>query len=85
GDAALQALKQDSNYDLLLTDIIMPGQTDGLALAKYVKQHYPETRVLCMSGYSEKIDSKIDTHMLIRKPFSSNELAARVRERLSNA
>jgi len=85
GDAALRALKQDSDYDLLLTDIIMPGQTDGLALAKFVMQHYPETRVLCMSGYSEKIDSKIDTHMLIRKPFSSNELAARVRERLSNA
>jgi len=85
GDAALQALEQDSGYDLLLTDIIMPGHIDGLALAKYVSQNFPGIRVLCMSGYSEKIDAKIATHMLIRKPFSSNELAARVRERLNNA
>ena len=81
----MQALEQDSGYDLLLTDIIMPGHIDGLALAKYVNQHFPDIRVLCMSGYSEKIDAKIATHMLIRKPFSSNELAARVRERLNNA
>ncbi len=85
GDAALLALEQDSDYDLLLTDIIMPGRTDGLALAKYVNQTFPTIRVLCMSGYSEKIDAKIQTHLLLRKPFSSNELATRVSECLNNA
>ncbi len=84
GDAAMQLLEQDAHFDLVLTDIVMPGRTDGLALAAHVRRQFPKTRVLCMSGYSEKIVNKLAAHQLLRKPFSSSQLAARVNEVLLN-
>jgi CheY-like chemotaxis protein len=50
GTGAL-ALATDHEFDLLLTDIVMPG-ISGLELARQVRQTHPEASVLFMSGYS---------------------------------
>ncbi|HMJ28970.1 MAG TPA: PAS domain S-box protein, partial [Xanthobacteraceae bacterium] len=39
-EAALQALERDTTIDLVLSDIVMPGRMDGLALARAVKEKY---------------------------------------------
>lgn len=49
GDQALALLKQQS-YDLLLTDIEMPGLT-GIELAQYVQQHLPDTKVVIITTF----------------------------------
>src|SRR5262249_60924755 len=48
GLAALARLGEDS-FDLLLTDIVMPG-LDGIALALKVSKDFPKMRILLMTG-----------------------------------
>ncbi len=69
--------------DLLLTDVVMPGQ-NGKQLSEEVRCFFPEMRVLFMSGYNDEI---IDQHgllhpgiHLIQKPFSSQGLSRKIRE-----
>lgn len=85
GSAALEALSQD-NYDLLLTDIVMP-YVDGIALALKAAAEYPHMRILMMTGFSDQkrrahnLDVLI--HDVLLKPFSIEELAKAVEETLN--
>ncbi|NKB61507.1 MAG: PAS domain S-box protein [Gammaproteobacteria bacterium] len=64
-----------SLFDLVLTDIVMPGRISGLDIYQYASNHLPETSVLCMTGYSDRLDAKIDRKSLIQKPFQTKQLA----------
>ncbi|MEQ8330005.1 MAG: ATP-binding protein [Longimicrobiales bacterium] len=81
GTDALEA--HDWAFDLLLTDVIMPGRS-GVELAEDVRAVRPELPILFMSGYLEdRIDAipGVDaTRDLILKPFRAKELLARVAE-----
>jgi CheY-like chemotaxis protein len=72
-------------YDLLLTDVMMPG-LNGKALADAVTLRCPTTRVVYMSGYAEDTivhDGVIDAGvLLLSKPFGKSELAQAVRRAL---
>lgn len=50
---ALSKLAEDYNYDILITDISMPGM-DGVELSKRVKQLYPEIKILVLSMYNNQ-------------------------------
>jgi PAS domain S-box-containing protein len=52
-DDALTLLAAKS-FDVVLTDIIMPGAIDGIALAEKLNTLYPSMKVLLMSGYSRE-------------------------------
>src|SRR6185503_2293562 len=76
---ALAALEEDSDYDLLFTDVIMPGAMTGVDLACEVMKRWPEIKVLATSGYTEsnllgkvKIPEGI---VLLPKPYSTTALA----------
>jgi PAS domain S-box-containing protein len=72
-------------FDLLLTDLIMP-ELNGAALAERVQQLVPGIRVLFMSGYADDVVTKNGVLQpgapFLEKPFTANELAAKVRELL---
>lgn len=75
----------DHNIDLLVTDVVMP-QMGGKELADSLTVRHPETKVLFISGYP---DDAIARHgvleagiALLQKPFSSAELARRIRQLL---
>jgi CheY-like chemotaxis protein len=76
GLAALAALAGDP-FDLLLTDIVMPG-LDGIALALKVSKDYPAMRILLMTGFAAErqrahnLEALI--HRVISKPFSLQEI-----------
>src|SRR5262249_4878785 len=69
--------------DLLLTDVIMPGGTNGVALAANLQDARPALRVLYMSGYTDTAltsQAVLDVgHALIMKPFTADALARAVR------
>jgi DNA-binding response OmpR family regulator len=73
-------------YDLLVTDIVMPG-LDGIALALKVSKDYPDVTILLMTGYATEkqraygLQSLI--HQVISKPFSLKEITATVKEALA--
>ena len=48
---ALDVLGVDENFDLLITDIVMPGM-DGIALALKVAKEHPKTAILMTTGYA---------------------------------
>jgi CheY-like chemotaxis protein len=54
GDEARDIYEEDSNFDLLLTDIVMPGVLQGTTLAKSLREKHPELRVIFMSGYASE-------------------------------
>ncbi len=85
GDIALQQLQANPKYDLVLTDIVMPGSLSGLDLYARVNEEYPTTQVLCMTGYSEQLDSDLDERHLLRKPFQRNQLATKLERLLESS
>ena len=86
GARALELLAS-SDYDLLLTDIVMPIM-DGIALALKVSRDYPDMRILMMTGFAEQkrrahnLDVLI--HDVISKPFSVAELVDAVARALTS-
>ena len=82
-DAIQIAARHDSEIDLLLTDLVMPGMR-GTDLALQMVATHPRMRVLMMSGYSEESASRQwslpPNITLLEKPFSAVSLARRVHE-----
>jgi PAS domain S-box-containing protein len=77
-EAALQALERDTTIDLVLSDIVMPGRMDGLALARAVREKYPGLQVLLATGYSEAAQGVDAEFPILRKPYQIGELSKAV-------
>lgn len=68
--------------DLLLTDVVLPGET-GRTLARKLRKRDPSLKVLLVSGYDEQMSlSDSMQEELLAKPFSSEVLLQRVKELL---
>jgi len=65
--------------DLLLTDVILPGE-NGHALAVRLKRQNPALKVLFVTGYAEQMGLRIGEHEeCLAKPFSSGDLLQMIR------
>ena len=53
GDSALRVFEGDQDFDLLMTDIVMPGRLQGTALARAVRSLRPGFPVIVMTGYTD--------------------------------
>ncbi len=82
---ALALVEKGARFDLLFTDVIMPGMT-GPELAARVRRLLPGLRVLFMTGYSEDavaFHGKLaQGTACLQKPFSPDRLLRFVRESL---
>jgi PAS domain S-box-containing protein len=54
GNEALKVFEEDPQFDILLTDIVMPGTLQGTTLAKVLREREPNLRVVFMSGYASE-------------------------------
>lgn len=74
--------------ELVITDIRMPG-LNGLDLARYLRQAYPSTKVIVVTGYSthdiEKAAAALAVTALLKKPFGLDTLGQIVRQALSDS
>jgi len=84
GSAALAALAE-RHYDLMLTDIVMPGM-DGIALATQATRDNPQMSVLMMTGFASEgqraTAPQSPADRVISKPFSLKEICTAVEEAL---
>jgi len=80
---ALEAIKRSPQFDLVITDVIMPRMS-GKDLRDQIKAHRPGTEVLLMSGYAGDALAHrgvLEEGLLfLEKPFSPARLAQKVRE-----
>ncbi|HEY0329564.1 MAG TPA: PAS domain S-box protein [Rhodopseudomonas sp.] len=87
--AALALSAEGAAFDLLFTDIVMPGKMNGVQLAAEMANRHPSLKVLYTSGYSENAvihNNRLDPDiMLLTKPYRRTELARMVRLALTAA
>ncbi len=86
-ETALQVLATTSEIVLLFTDIIMPGQMDGVKLASEAQRRYPKLRVLYTSGYTEHAligdGHQVEGVDVLLKPYRKADLGKKIRLLLS--
>lgn len=87
GASALALVDQGAKFDLLFTDIIMPGGMNGRELADAVRLRRPGVKVLYTSGYTDDAivhEGHLDPGVaLLGKPYRKSELSEKIREVLA--
>jgi CheY-like chemotaxis protein len=86
GAGAIEALRSAERYDLLITDVIMPGGVNGWELARAALDLRPELRVLFTSGFPAVALSEQglpEGVLLLGKPYRKKDLAEKVRAALA--
>lgn len=81
GEQALSLVRSGQNFDLIFTDVILPGGLNGQQLAEEVRKVHPRVKVLFTSGYPAFAFKhlglgELDNLRLIRKPYQSTSLKA---------
>lgn len=74
GDEALGILREKTDFDLLFTDIRMPGNIDGWDLAREAKQMIPELRVIYATGFGDAGDDLATDERYVCKPYNLKDL-----------
>jgi CheY-like chemotaxis protein len=73
-ESALQHLSAGEQFDLVLSDVIMPGGMDGMDFVREVKRRWANLPVLLVTGYAGDINA-IQRHFpVLHKPFTAVEL-----------
>lgn len=84
GPSALARLSEMPSFDLLFTDVVMPGGMNGRQLAEAVRSQRPDVRILFTSGYTENAivhHGRLDPGVhLLSKPYRRKALAAKIRQ-----
>ena len=84
---ALALIDADTAFDLLFTDVIMPGAMDGRKLVDEVRKRRPSVKVLFTSGYTQdamvhhgRLDPDV---LLLAKPYRKTDLAMMIRKAIA--
>ncbi len=84
---ALAIVEAGNEFDLLFTDVIMPGAMNGRQLASAIGRRKPALKVLYTSGYTEnaiihhgRLDAGV---LLLAKPYRKSDLAVMIRKALA--
>ncbi|MBN1686488.1 MAG: response regulator, partial [Spirochaetales bacterium] len=76
--------RNEYTIDVILTDVIMPGEKNGFELADWVADNLPDIKVIYMSGYTDgasAIEEAIrQNNAFLKKPFSAKALLETLRE-----
>jgi PAS domain S-box-containing protein len=87
GAEALEALARAGEIDLMVTDIIMPGNMNGIELAQKVRELRPGIKVIYTSGFPAEAlaerSGKLEGGPLLHKPYQRAEFADMVRKQVS--
>ncbi|SAL79227.1 hybrid sensor histidine kinase/response regulator [Caballeronia telluris] len=76
-DAALHVLDSGKKFDVILTEVHMPGRLNGIDLVERVRRSWPAQKVALMTGYADELEraERLDVPILA-KPFDMEELSA---------
>ena len=80
-DSATSALSKldGTHVDLVFSDIVLPGSTDGVSLAEEIAVRHPRISILLTTGYARRVDAELK-HPVLRKPYDIRTLDVALRE-----
>jgi PAS domain S-box-containing protein len=86
GEAAMALVETGAHFDVLLTDLVLPGGMAGVDVARFVARKRPSVPILYMSGYAEEALPEAARPPsggdVLRKPFDLPTLALKLRRAL---
>ncbi|WP_200845192.1 PAS domain S-box protein [Roseomonas sp. 18066] len=89
GPSGLKVLRSDTQIDLLVSDVGLPGGMNGRQMADAARVSRPHLKVLFITGYAENAvvgDGHLEPGMhVMTKPFAMEALASRIRELIATA
>lgn len=87
-NSALQRFRQDEPFELVITDIGLPGSFSGRQVAKAMRMLKPDQKILFITGYAlQEIDFDATEQpgtALLRKPFQLAQLAEQALEMIDS-
>ena len=87
GDEAIQLLERRGDFDIVITDVRMPGAADGIEVAMRALQGSPRIPVLLVSGFAPGLANRLSALAppcaFILKPFKFAQLWQAVRKLLA--
>jgi nitrogen-specific signal transduction histidine kinase/ActR/RegA family two-component response regulator len=76
-EAALGALANGRDVELVVSDVMMPGGVSGLELGREIRRRHPALRVLLTTGYVESLAGMADREFdVLFKPYTTESLAS---------
>jgi DNA-binding NtrC family response regulator len=70
---AIAALESDK-FDVVLSDIVMPGGMNGVELARTIRTRWPRLPIVLATGYSAKADLSPGEFLVFQKPYDADRL-----------
>jgi signal transduction histidine kinase/CheY-like chemotaxis protein len=81
---AMALLARDARFDLVFSDMVMPGSMGGLELAREISRGWPRLKVVLTSGYSQAAASAMaEGRELLQKPYTMQALGAKLAKSLA--
>lgn len=88
GDEAIQLMAARADFDLLCTDVRMPGKADGIDVAMSARGRQPRLPVLVISGYASELGRRLGAleppTAFVPKPFTMDQISTTMRRLLSH-
>ncbi|MEE1654738.1 PAS domain-containing protein [Microvirga sp. CF3062] len=83
---ALRFLERDAQFDVIFSDLVMPGGMDGLDLARIVRERWPAIPILLATGYSDSVERAArEGFPILNKPYHPAELERELRRLIPQA
>ncbi|MCP1768463.1 MULTISPECIES: response regulator [Bradyrhizobium] len=79
-DEAILILESRDDVRIVFTDVRMPGSMDGIRLAGAVRDRWPPIKLVVVSGHMYSDPQLPDGARFFRKPYSSEQIVATLRE-----
>ena len=78
-DAAIGALEKTDDFQLVITDINMPGAMDGLRLAAAIRERWPSIHLVVVTGFIPPKRSELPSGSLfVPKPYGPRDILTAV-------
>jgi CheY-like chemotaxis protein len=84
--SALTILEAGRRFDVVLSDLVMPGEMDGVDLARIIRERWPWIGIVLATGYSEAVaEAGLEGFSVLRKPYVPDAVEAAIQQAAAGA